>query len=93
MFTVYVLKSINKNYIYVGLTNNFESRLKQHNNKREPTTRRYSPFVLIYIEKYQTRTEARKREKIFKIWLRKRWMKYNLKFKMPEWRNWYTRTT
>jgi hypothetical protein len=32
MFFVYAIKSLSRNYIYVGLTNDVEKRLKQHNN-------------------------------------------------------------
>ncbi|MEW6470376.1 MAG: GIY-YIG nuclease family protein, partial [Bacteroidota bacterium] len=30
MFFVYALKSLNRNYIYVGLTSNFVKRLTDH---------------------------------------------------------------
>ncbi|MBU4224146.1 GIY-YIG nuclease family protein [Patescibacteria group bacterium] len=66
MYYVYTIKSIIKNYIYVGLTNNLERRVNQHNNKREKTTRAFAPFKIILTESYQTRIETRTREKYLK---------------------------
>lgn len=66
MFTVYVIKSKNRNYLYVGLTKNLQDRLKRHNNGWEKTTKPYKPFKLVYTEEFKTRTEARLREKELK---------------------------
>ena len=38
------IKSKEKNYIYVGLTNNPERRIAEHNYKKEKTTRFYAPL-------------------------------------------------
>ena len=66
MFYVYAISSIEKNYIYVGLTSNFEERLKRHNGLKERTTKFYAPFKLIYLEEVITRIDARVREKYWK---------------------------
>jgi putative endonuclease len=66
MHTIYAIKSVVKNYIYVGLTENLNIRLKRHNSGYEKTTRSYRPFVLIYSEECETRPEARIREKYLK---------------------------
>ena len=66
MFYVYAISSIEKNYIYVGLTSNFEERLKRHNGLKERTTKFYAPFKLIYLEEVATRIDARVREKYWK---------------------------
>ena len=66
MFYVYAISSLNHNYIYVGLTQNVENRVKRHNDGRERTTKYYRPFVLIYTEVCNTRLEARVREKYWK---------------------------
>jgi putative endonuclease len=52
--------------MYVGLTNNLYRRINQHNEGRERTTRSYRPFELIYYEEFDTRIEARVREKYLK---------------------------
>ncbi len=75
MFYVYVLKSKNRNYIYVGLTSNIERRVNQHNSLKEKTTRSYAPFTLIHSETFKTRPEARKREIFFKSGCGKEWIK------------------
>ena len=66
MYFVYVIKSDNRNYIYVGLTNNLERRLAEHNGGLNKTTKPYRPLRLIYSEKFETRIEAREKEKFFK---------------------------
>ncbi|MBP6855247.1 MAG: GIY-YIG nuclease family protein [Candidatus Pacebacteria bacterium] len=66
MYYVYALKSLNRNYIYVGLTNDLNRRFNQHNSGHEKTTRSYAPFVLLYSEYHKTRAGARIREKYFK---------------------------
>ncbi len=67
MYYVYALSSINKKYIYVGLTSNVILRFHRHNNGYEKTTKPYSPFTLIFsIEVSSDRQEARKVEKYYK---------------------------
>lgn len=75
MFFVYVIKSLSKNYIYVGLTSNLENRVKQHNVGKEKTTKPYSPFELIHSEVFETRISARLREKQLKSGSGKEWIK------------------
>jgi putative endonuclease len=66
MYYVYAISSLKRNYIYVGLTNNIERRFSEHNTGRNKTTKPYSPFVIIYVEEYSNRIEARIKEKYFK---------------------------
>ena len=75
MFYVYAIKSLKKNYIYVGLTANTERRIAEHNEKKEKTTRSYAPFETILTEVYDTRIEARKREKYLKSGAGKEYLK------------------
>jgi putative endonuclease len=75
MFFVYAIKSLTKNYIYVGLTANTEIRIAEHNRKKEKTTRSYAPFETILTEEYDTRIEARKREKYLKSGAGKEYLK------------------
>jgi len=62
MFYTYAIKSLSKNYIYVGITNNLDRRFKEHNDSKERTTRSRTPYRLIYREEFKTRMEARKKE-------------------------------
>ncbi len=75
---VYVIQSILRNYIYVGLTNNIERRTFEHNSGRNKTTKPYCPFRLIYTEEFPSREEARKKEKYLKSGIGKEWIKNNL---------------
>lgn len=65
-YYVYVLKSINRNFIYVGFTTNLKIRLKNHNNREELSTKYYAPFELIHYEAYRNEKDAKRREKYFK---------------------------
>ena len=75
MYTVYAIKSISKNYIYVGLTNNLEKRLEYHNKGYEKTTNPYKPFKLIFTEEFENRSQARIREKYLKSGIGKDFLK------------------
>ena len=75
MFYTYAIKSEEKNYIYVGLTNNPDRRITEHNNKKERTTRSYAPFKTILIEEHKNRVAARKREKYLKSGIGKEFLK------------------
>jgi putative endonuclease len=66
MYYVYAISSLERNYIYVGLTDNIERRLSEHNTGKNKTTKPYSPFIVIYFEECSSRIEARNREKYFK---------------------------
>jgi putative endonuclease len=79
MYFVYAIKSINRNYIYVGMTNKVERRFDEHNTGKNKTTRPYKPFKLFYSEKFRTRTEARKREKYLKSGIGKEFLKSLIK--------------
>ena len=71
MFWVYAISSLNRSYIYVGLTSGLESRIARHNKGYEKTTKPYCPFVLLFSEQVNTRTDAREREKYWKSGIRK----------------------
>lgn len=65
-FYVYVLKSKNKDFIYVGFTKNPKKRFIEHNNGEEISTKAYAPFDLIFYEAYTNEKDAKRREKYFK---------------------------
>jgi len=75
MFTVYVLSSTRRKYLYVGLTNSLERRFKQHQDGKAKTTRSYRPFRIVHKEEFSTRQEARKKEKYLKSGCGKEWIK------------------
>lgn len=75
MYIVYALRSLNRNYIYVGMTNNLERRLHEHNFEEIRSTKAYAPFVLLYSEMMPDRISARKREKYLKSGVGKEFLK------------------
>lgn len=83
MFYVYVLKSVNRKYLYVGLTNNVARRVGQHETGREKTTAPYRPFELVLVEGFPDRSAVREREKYLKSGVGKEYLK-----NMRRWRNW-----
>jgi putative endonuclease len=74
-YYVYVLKSVKKKYLYVGLTKNVKIRFLQHQKGFEKTTRPYRPFKLILTEKFDSRLDARNREKYLKSGCGKEYIK------------------
>jgi putative endonuclease len=66
MWYVYILKSLNKNWYYVGSTNFVERRLKEHNNKKVLSTKAYIPLKLVWQKEFLLEQEARAYEKLLK---------------------------
>lgn len=62
MYYVYVLKSLKDGSTYIGYTQNVEYRLKQHNNGETRSLKNKIPLILVYVEEYESKTEAIKRE-------------------------------
>ena len=75
MYYVYALVSKKDDRIYVGLTTNLESRLKEHNRGQTKTTKFYRPWELLHFEKLDTRIVARAREKQLKSGYGKEFLK------------------
>ena len=66
MVSVYVLYSEAFDQIYIGMSNNVEKRLQQHNSGQNKSTKAYIPWVVIHAEPFEFRHEARLREKYLK---------------------------
>jgi putative endonuclease len=66
MYYVYILKSLKDGKYYIGSSSDVQSRLAFHNAGKQRSTKYRIPFVLIYTEQFQCRTEAEKREKQIK---------------------------
>ena len=62
-FTVYILRT-SSNTLYIGQTNDLEKRLKEHKEHKRGAKymRSFDSFELVYIEEFETRSEAMKRE-------------------------------
>ena len=66
MYHLYVLKSLKDLGYYIGITDSVEKRLKEHNSGKTKSVRHRTPFALAYSEKYDSKTDARKREILLK---------------------------
>ena len=75
MYFIYILKSVHHFRFYVGMTENVQRRLKEHNSGKTKSTIAWSPWKLFFSESYETREEARKREKYLKSGYGKQWIK------------------
>ncbi len=59
---VYILYSEKINKYYVGYTSDLTVRLERHNNGWGKYSSRGIPWKIVYFEKFETKTEAIKRE-------------------------------
>lgn len=66
MFEVYVLKSVKDGIRYVGSGIDANERLRRHNKGDYRFTNGHRPWMLVYNEKFKTRSEAVRREKFLK---------------------------
>ncbi|OAB76069.1 GIY-YIG nuclease family protein [Cochleicola gelatinilyticus] len=65
-YYVYVLKSKKGGRLYKGLTQDLIKRISQDNNGENKSTKGFIPWELYHYEIFETRVEARSREKYFK---------------------------
>ena len=66
MFTVYVLKSLESDHFYTGMTQNLERRISDHNKGFTKSIKAFAPFAVVYTESFESSEMARKREKYLK---------------------------
>lgn len=62
MFSVYILKSSVTDKYYIGQTSDIAKRLFYHNSGYSKSTKGGIPWRLVFIEKFNTRRQAMKRE-------------------------------
>lgn len=66
MYYVYLIKSIRRDYIYVGSTADLRRRFAEHNAGTELATKAYAPFKLVCYEAYADKRDALTRERMLK---------------------------
>ena len=66
MYYVYVLKSLTKDFVYVGYSANIKRRFEYHQNGYVKSTKLYQPFELVFYEAYKNMSDAKRREKYLK---------------------------
>ncbi len=62
MFYTYILQSQKDSSFYIGYSSNIQNRLFKHNNAKSGYTSTKKPWILVYFEEFETKTEAIKRE-------------------------------
>ena len=66
-YVIYILFSKEYNKTYVGFTSNLIERFKSHNYlSKKGYTIKFRPWYVIHVEFFTTKSEALKREKLFK---------------------------
>ena len=66
MYQVYVLISLLDFRLYIGISEDVEKRLTQHNSGYVLATKNRKPFKLLYHECYSELSDAKRREKYLK---------------------------
>ena len=65
-YFIYILFSEKLNRYYIGSTHNISQRLKRHNAGATKSTKAGRPWKVVYAEKYNSKTDAIKRENYLK---------------------------
>ena len=81
MYYVYILFSKKFDKFYVGQTNNFDVRLKQHNDGYDGFTKPYRPWQKALIIEKHNRTEAMELERKLKNLSKQRKIAFIVKYK------------
>ncbi|MEK7203808.1 MAG: GIY-YIG nuclease family protein [Patescibacteria group bacterium] len=68
MYYVYLIKSVKNRKLYLGCTNDLENRLLKHNAGKIYSTKRDTPFELVYCEIYKSKDDAFGREQKLKYY-------------------------
>lgn len=63
---VYILKSLTRDFTYVGSTNDLVRRFSEHNNGLVQSTKAYRPFEIGAFVAVKTEKKARELERYFK---------------------------
>lgn len=66
------------NWLYKGIADNLERRIKEHNSGKSFSTAPHAPFKLIYYEAYLLKSDALAREKYLKTSMGRRVLKKQL---------------
>ncbi|MDP2951053.1 MAG: GIY-YIG nuclease family protein [bacterium] len=67
---VYILQSKHDGNFYIGYTTNLSQRIKQHNAKKNFSTKGRAPLELIYAEACLNEDDAKRREGVLKNYSR-----------------------
>ena len=79
MYYTYVLQSMKDKDFYTGYTQNLKLRFERHNKGQVESTRDRRPFELLYYEACIDQNDAIRREKYFKTYHGKMFLRWRLK--------------
>ena len=72
-YYIYIMSNTNNTTLYIGVTNDIESRVQEHKSGQIPGfTQKYNFSKLVYYEKYSDIDQAIEREKKLKKWRREK---------------------
>lgn len=66
MYYLYILVNLKGSKTYVGITDDIDRRIKDHNEGKSKFTSTFGPWKLMYSEEIESYNKARKRERYFK---------------------------
>ena len=78
-YYVYVLKSKKDGEFYTGFTSDIGKRLEEHNSGKVNSTKKRTPFNLVYFEASYCIDDATHREKYLKTTYGKRYIKNRIR--------------
>lgn len=85
-YYTYILTTLSKKVLYIGVTNNLERRLYEHYfGGLDNFTTKYKCYYLVWFERYQYVNHAIQREKEIKGWVRSKKVKL-IESENPDWR-------
>jgi putative endonuclease len=61
-YYVYILRNLEKNFIYIGYSEDLKQRVTSHNKGENKSTKSYVPLDLIHYEAYKNMKDAKRRE-------------------------------
>ena len=65
-YFIYILYSVKIDKYYVGYTTDLDNRLSEHNRGKTSFSKSGMPWIRVYFETFETKSEALKREKYIK---------------------------
>ena len=83
MYYVYALWSEDFDKKYVGMSEDPDERLADHNKEKSRYTKNYIPWIRFFLEEAETQLLARKKEKYYKSG----WGRKKLKSILEEWQS------
>ena len=74
MYFTYIIESEKNDQYYIGYTKDITLRLERHNMGWSKSTKSGIPWKLVYFERFDTKTEAIKRERELKNYKSKKYL-------------------